>query len=339
MSESPSEHPPTPRDRPSQAPLLPAVHPGLPADPILRRALAAILRNREAGFHFPGNFLRLSFDQVHRAGSRVSLAVGPHNSGPDGQADSATLGVLADLGIATCIRAEVVDEVRLATVSMQLQLFPAPHGTRLEAHSVFEGFVPGVAGRQAVGRVVIRGSGGELVGLGIGGFMVLDLPAGVRVPPMRPATPGEPALLPDPQHGLDPHEQAIYQRAERVLGAPGAGAGSFIRHFWGITTRKTVAGATGRLEATPHVGNRVGHVQGGVLFGFAEETARAALGAPQAWTPTSISASYLRPGEPPAVRAEATTVHQGRTTAAVRVRLFNHDKRQVLEALLAYAAH
>lgn len=321
--------------------MLPAGSPQLPADPVLRRVLAAIARNRVPGFHFPGNLLPMSFDRLDRDDSRIGLPLGPHNTGADGRVDSAALGVLADLAIATPIRAELAREVRLATVSLQVQLFNgAAQGTRLEACSRFEGYVPDAAGLQAIGRTVIRGSGGDLVALGMASFMVLDLPPGQRVPPMLPVPEGEPAWLPDPRT-LEAGEAAIYRRAEAARVAGEGEPGGFIGRFWGMRTRNTATGASGTLEASPHIGNRVGHVQGGVLFGFAEATARAALdgaGGGAGWMPTSVSVSYLRPGEPPAVRSEARIVHRGRTTAALRVRLFTRDRKQVLEALLAYAA-
>jgi acyl-coenzyme A thioesterase PaaI-like protein len=311
--------------------LIPADSPNLPADPILRRALTALARNREPGYHFPGNFLQLSFDRVAAGDSRVSVVVGPHCTGADGRADSATLGVLADLAMAACVRAQVVREVRLATVNMHLQLLAAPHAGSLDAVSRLEGMV---SDRQGVTSVAVH-SGGAPVCVGSAAFMVLDLPAGSRVPPMRPAEAGEPALLPDPRNGLDAVEEGIYRRAEGALASPSADGG-FVRRFWGIETRRSETGATGTMEAGPHVGNRVGHVQGGVLVGFAEETARAALGEGD-WAAASISSTFLRPGEPPVVRGEAQIVHQGRSTAVVVVKLFNHDGRQALQALLTYA--
>jgi len=233
--------------------------------------------------------------------------------------------------MAACVRAEVLRDVRLATVNMHLQLFTAPHAASIDAVSRFEDMV---AGRQGVASVAMRSAGG-LVGLGSAAFMVLDLPEGSRVPPMRPAVLAEPAMLPDPRDGLDAVEQAIYRRAEAALAEPSV-EGGFVRRFWGIETRKSETGATGTMAAGPHVGNRVGHVQGGLLVGFAEETARAAL-AEGDWAPTSISSTFLRPGEPPAVRGEAQVVHQGRSTAVVAVKLFNPDGRQALQAMLTYA--
>jgi uncharacterized protein (TIGR00369 family) len=318
--------------------MIPADSPTLPSDLILRRILVAILRNREPGFHFPGNFLQLSFDQVSVDESRVSLRVGSHNTARDGQVDSATLGILADLATATAVRAEHPGDVRLATVSLQLQLFHAPHGDKLIARSTFEGFVNGVGGKQGVARVVIHGSCGKLVGLGTGAFMVLPFPAGQRVPPLRPASLVEPTFLPNPQNGLDAGEGEIYKRVQRLVKEPNGD--SFIRRFWGIRSRRSGSGAIGLLKVTPHVGNRVGHVQGGVLIGFAEDTARSALELTkdESWIPTAIAATFLRPGMPPSVRAQATIVHKGRSTASVRVSLFNKDRQRVLDALLSYSS-
>ncbi|GAA4341046.1 hypothetical protein GCM10023144_41320 [Pigmentiphaga soli] len=313
--------------------MLPADSPLLPSSPVLRRMLAGIARNREPGFHFPGNYAGLSFDRVASGDSLTSAPVMPFDADADGRLDGFIFAMLADLALATCVRAEVVTEVRLATVNMHLQLFDVPHGDRLEAHSAFESYVPGAAGRQAVSRTTIRGAGGEVAALGTASFMVLDLPPGRRVPPMRPLPAGEPALLPDPL-ALAEDEAAIYRRAQAALKiSDGAG---FIHRFWGHRVRRNASGASGTLMATPHVGNRMGHVQGGIQVGFAEATARAALEGH--WMPTSISACFLRPGEPPAVRAEARIAHRGRTTAVVRVRLFNHDRKQVLDAQFAYAA-
>ena len=55
----------------------------------------------------------------------------------------------------------------------------------------------------------------------------------------------------------------------------------------------------------PHIGNRVGHVQGGLTLTFAQATARAAL--PQDWLLNGITAGYVSPGE-----GKRLTYHQPR---------------------------
>ena len=51
-----------------------------PEERIRRRVLRAIALNRTPGFHFPGNFIDLSFDRVARSEStRVSYETGDQN--------------------------------------------------------------------------------------------------------------------------------------------------------------------------------------------------------------------------------------------------------------------
>ncbi len=58
-----------------------------------------------------------------------------------------------------------------------------------------------------------------------------------------------------------------------------------------------------------HVGNRVGHVQGGLLVGLGATTARAAL--PAEWTLASVTCAFVSPGEGEELTAIATIQHQG----------------------------
>ena len=54
----------------------------------------------------------------------------------------------------------------------------------------------------------------------------------------------------------------------------------FIRHFWGFLPQAARNAASCVMPVGPHVGNRVGYVQGGVLLGLAAVTATAALPKP-----------------------------------------------------------
>ncbi len=148
-------------------------------DPILQRALRAIRRRREHGFHFAGNFLAVSFDRVTVDDSLVSMRA--DSSGRDGAIDGTALGVLADLALAAPVRAALPADTRLATVNMQLQLTGAPCDAPVTARSSFHGYIDGAAGRQAISRVTLHGAGRE-IGLGTATFMVLDLPPGTPIP-------------------------------------------------------------------------------------------------------------------------------------------------------------
>ena len=115
----------------------------------------------------------------------------------------------------------------------------------------------------------------------------------------------------------------ILRRADRTLAAPGA----FIRNFWG-------GGAS--LENGLHVGNRVGHAQGGLLVAMAAASASGAL--PAGWQLSGMTSLYVRPGEGARLDAKSTVIHQGRLTAVVRTRITGRKRRRVLEVASTHCA-
>ena len=84
-----------------------------------------------------------------------------------------------------------------------------------------------------------------------------------------------------------------------------------------------------------HVGNRVGHAQGGVLMGLAASTAATALG--REWSLASIGASFTSPGEGDVLEATASVIHRGRWTAVVRTQVIGFEGRRVLEVITNHA--
>jgi acyl-coenzyme A thioesterase PaaI-like protein len=300
--------------------------------PVLQRALRAIRRGREHGFHFPGNFLAISFDRVDVANSLVSMQgdCGRKDGGVDGTA----LGIFADLALAASVRAALPNDTRLATVNMQLQLTGAPCQGPLTAESSFHGYIHGAAGRQAISRVTLYG-GGQEIALGTATFMVLDLPPGTPIPFLAPVDPGmDQSPLLNPDTDLRKDERTLYDHVRMALADSGAG-GDFADLLWGFRTRPHKDGASGTLANGAHIANRVGHVQGGVLLGFAQATARAAL--PTDWTLSSVTATYVSPGEGSELKAEAQVVHRGRTTAVTRVAVATEEGRRVLEVLATHS--
>lgn len=301
-------------------------------DPILQRVLRAIRRRREHGFHFAGNFLAVSFDRVTVDDSLVSMKAECHAR--DGAIDGTALGVLADLALAAPIRAALPADTRLATVNMQLQLTGAPCHAPVTARSSFHGFLHGAAGRQAVSRVTLHGAGRE-IGLGTATFMVLDLPPGIPIPFLTPVDPAldETPLL-DPDTDLDGDERALFDYVRMALD-DSRPANDFTQRLWGYRAHAREGGASGALANGPHIANRVGHVQGGVLLGFAQATAQAAL--PADWGLSSITATYVSPGEGDELKAEADVAHRGRTTAVTRVTITTGQGRRVLEVLATHS--
>ncbi|WP_454689309.1 acyl-CoA thioesterase domain-containing protein [Achromobacter aloeverae] len=306
-----------------------------PADhPILRRVLHAIHLGRAQGFHFPSNFLAISFDHVAPAGSVTTLKGAPLRA--DGGVDPVGLDVLADLALAASVRSALQQAVRLATVNLQLQFTGAACDGPLRAVSHFHGFLRDTAGQQAVASVSVR-SGEREIALGSGTFMVLDLPPGARVPVLSAIEPPAEAdwaglALPAPG-GLEESEAAIYAQALKALRT--GGMENFSEAFWGFRTRASAQGASGTLRNGAHLGNRVGHVQGGVLLAFAQATAQAAL--PGDWPVSSVTAGFVSPGEGEQLRARSRIMHRGRTTAVVRTEITGVDRRRVLEVMTTHS--
>jgi len=296
-------------------------------DAIRARVLRGIALNRTPGLHFPGNFLDVSFDRVARDGSRLSLDPGPWCTDAAGEADFGATALLADLALGSCVRAQLTREVRVATVSLALQFTGAPRTGRLEAHGEFQGFFAGGAGRLGLGRVTVAGSAGQVCH-GTGGFMVLRPPPGVTLHPVplrnRKSAP-PPALA---EADLSASERGIVERADAAFAA----GGRFIGHFWSLHARQGRAA----LANGPHVGNRVGHAQGGILLALAAAAASSALRG--RFRLSGLSAYYISPGDAKTLRAASEILHQGRLTAVVRTRVTGARRRTVLEVVTTHVA-
>ena len=290
--------------------------------------LRGIALNRTPGFHFAGNFLGVELLEVG-ARTRVAMEGGPHAAEADGQAHLAGVFMVADIALAASIRAQLSPETRLATVSMHLQMNGAPVRGTVEGHGEFAGFAAESASKLGLGRVALT-AGGQQVGFGHGAFMALDPPPGVTMHPVQPKRARD--VEPPAEDTLDAAERGILQRADAALSG---GKASFISRFLGIEPRQTDRGASCRMRNGAHVGNRVGHAQGGILMGLAGATAAATLG-PE-WTLASIAASFTSPGEGESLEAMASVIHRGRFTAVVRTEVIASGGRRVLEVTTNHA--
>lgn len=298
---------------------------------IRARVLRGIALNRTPGLHFPANFLGIAFEHVTRRATRLELEPGPWCRDAAGEIDFGAFAILADLALGAVIRANLARHARLGTVAMSLQFTGAPRLGRLRAAGAFHGFFRGSTGRLGASSVAVRGEHGLLC-FGTGTFMALDPPAHLKLHPVphRARRAPEPRLLRESE--LDAAERAILRRADAAL----RGKRDFISAFWGIHARGARGGGKGSLHNGLHVGNRVGHAQGGILIAFAAQTAAAALG--KGWSLSGVSAAYVRPGQGPRLRASSRIVHQGGLTAVVRTDIDGEGGRRVLEVLTTHNA-
>jgi acyl-coenzyme A thioesterase PaaI-like protein len=311
----------------------PGIAPAAKNSDILARVLRGIALNREPGWHFAGNFLEISFDRVDPADTRISLATGSHCRDLEGHANIGAVAMLADMALACSIRATLSPESRLATVGMHLQFNGTPAQGHLEASGRFQGFVPEAKGRLGLADVMLAGDAGAVC-FGSGSFMALDAPPGVALYPLPMRNAKSAPIAPLDPGALRDDEREVLRRAGKALAT--LKHGDFLSHFWGYEPVPAPGGSRCVFANGAHVGNRVGHAQGGILMGLAAVTAQAAL--PPSWRLSALTACFVSPGVGARLRARSKVVHRGRFTAVVRTEITGPARKRVLEVLSTHAA-
>lgn len=304
------------------------------AGQIRARVLRAIAGNRNPGLHFPGYFLDIDWRKVAGDSVRVAIAGGPHCQDADGTVNIAALAILADTAFGTTARLGLAPGARLATIHMQIQFTGAPATGELSAEGRLLGFTEETALRQALSSAVLSANG-RTVCHASGEFVALDAPPGVTLAPLPWQHAEPPPIVPVAERDLQAHERAILAACDAAL-AKASPHHSFVQHFWGGVPRRTAAGAANRVAIGPHIGNRVGHVQGGILLGIAATNACAA--APAAMMLSNVSACYISPGRGKALAVKSRVVHAGRSIAVVRTEIKTAAGERVLEAVSHHVA-
>ena len=239
--------------------------------------------------------------------------------------------MFADFALANCMRATLEPHQRLATVSMTIELTGAARTGRIEALSRFHGFVREGKGRIGKSNVVVKNEA-DVICVGTGSFMALDPPADVKLHPVRHRKRHDPPVVLVPETDFTAEEKKVLQRADAALEDPRP---SFIERFWGFLPQRTAHGASCKAPNGPHLGNRVGHAQGGVMLGLAATTAACVL--PPSWRLSAISGWFLRPGQGSELHARAAIVHQGRLTALARTQVADPEGAAVIEVMTTHA--
>lgn len=301
---------------------------------IRRRTLAALAGNRAPGFHFAGYFLELEWPRIGEHDVVQTMAAAEHCLDADGSVSPAALGVAIDGALASAARLGTEAGGRLATVNLSLQYTGHAVSGLVSAEATLEAFSEGAAVSQALTRCVLS-SGGRAVCYASGTFVPLPSPRGVTLAPLpwqqkdvqRPAPLGTDELT--------ERERAVVDAADYALARADSRHG-FIQRFWGLLPKTASGGASCRVPITPQIGNRVGHVQGGILLGLAQATASAAV--PRHPAVSTISAWYISPGQGEALRVSSKVVHAGRSFAVVKTEIRNADRALVLEAMSNHAS-
>jgi len=179
-------------------------------------------------------------------------------------------------------------------------------------------------------------AGDKLIAYGTGAFMVLPAPGDLVLHPIAWIDQKPPEHIELDLATLNDDEKWIIDHAEKSLHKSTVRGGGFLNHFLGFHPQPGERSAYCELVNGPHIGNRVGHVQGGITLGLAMVTANASLS--NHWKLTGVTASYISPGEGATISARSTVVHRGRLTAVVHTEVLSSNGRKVLEVMTTHAS-
>jgi acyl-coenzyme A thioesterase PaaI-like protein len=301
---------------------------------IRRQVSLALAANRAPGFHYPGFLLGLTWPRIGESELEEVMPDTPQARNVDGSINLAAFCVLLDTALATASRLKAGSGVRQATVHLHAQFTGVPLRGELQARARFDGYAPAAATRQSLTSGTFY-AGGAPVCHASGTFIVLPPPPGVNLGPLPWQRTGDAPMSPIAPDELKPEERAVMGACKSAL-RRAAREHAFIEHFWGALPVATADGARCTVKIGTQHGNRVGHVQGGLLFGLGAITASAA--APNHPQLSAIAAWYISPGQGPALRIRSRRIHEGRSFAAVRTEIRNADGSRVLEVVSHHAA-
>lgn len=304
------------------------------ADKLIRRQVQlALAANRTPGYHYPGYLLGCHWPRIGEDDLDAAMPDSPLARNVDGTASLAGFCVLLDVALATASRLKIERGARQATVHLHAQFTGAPLRGELKTHARMGGYTTGAEARQSLTTGTVY-AGDVPVCHASGTFIQLPPPPGVVLGPLpwqQDAAPPA-ALRPDE---LKPDEKEILKACRRSLRRAG-NQRAFIEHFWGALPVQTGSGSRCTVKIGPQHGNRVGHVQGGLLLGLAAITACAAT--PQHPQLSAIASWYISPGQGRALKITSRRFHEGRSFAAVRTEIRNADGTRVLEVVSHHAA-
>lgn len=284
-------------------------------DAVLARALRAVGRMRALGLHFYGHFIGVTGQLPSVGRARLTLEGEPSGVGA-AAVSPAALATLADLALSATVRSKVAPGARLGTVTLALQHPPGDMAGPIVADASVLQVEDGFGTAQCTLQ-----SADVAIGAGQASFALLPAPVGkaLRLTPWEQRDP--PAVVVPALDDLNEREAAAVIAA-RAAGQRAAVHGTAVsQELLAFRWRASPEGrSSGTLEIGPELDNRVGHVQGGVLYGAAAAVAIQALEAPEAALADGYY-QFLRPADGLILSGEGAVIRGGRRAAFVEARL------------------
>lgn len=303
---------------------------GRDAELIRERVLCALEAIRTPGFHFPGYFLDIHWPEVTPDRSRLLMPDGPHLQNAAGEVDLLAICVLADVAVGTAARAADRTTERLSTIHLQLQFTGAARRGDIGAEARLLGSAQGTALQQRFAAATLLARDMP-IGYVTGEFVALETPSNVTLGPLPWQRGSQACDRAADEATLTDAERDVLRFCDEQLVA---GDRAFLERFWSAPPGQQADNEV-RVATGVHMGNRVSHVQGGLLVGLAARVASTA--APPGMGLSNISAWYVSPGRG-TLRVRAEILHGGRNTALVRCVIVTDGGQTVLEAVTQHVA-
>ena len=303
---------------------------------LYRRVERSILICRETGLAFPSIFMGATGHALGDDGAVLRCGDEPLFRGGNGDLNWCAFCGLLDTLLGTPSDMKTGPNLRPATAHINLLMTGAPLRGDMAVETHFLGFSETARVRQALVGGTVR-CGGAVAAHATSAHVLLTPPGG-RERAMWPwppegYTPGLPVPSPWDDQALDSLRACEQAEAAHMP------TETFIDHFWCGVPQAAAGKAQLRFKTAPHLGNRAGQVQGGLLLGVAAHVASAAVNAGATLTRLSnISAWFLSPAADAQIDVVAHVTKPGRSLTMVSTRITDSSGKQVLEAVSQHVA-
>jgi len=280
-----------------------------PAPIATRRALKAVARHRAMGLHFLGHYLGIE-GVPDQADETARLLLPDRESGE--QVTDVGLGVFVDLAMGQAVRTRLARGMRLATSSLVMHVAPGRIERPIEVQADVEWLEDRENGGSAAVHFTVTATDGSTVATGSGSFVTIPADSGqnVAIVDWSKAAPVEQADRAE----LTPHEEAAVSAVESAAPSGATTFDGLLDLTWGAVEGDTL---TGELLVGPQHDNRVGDLQGGLVYGIGATAARRLFGGRRRIIDGQVL--YLRPVGHGPLTIAATVLRPGRRMSFVRV--------------------
>lgn len=285
------------------------------------QVLRALHAARTPGWMFPAHLLDLHFVQpVSAEGAVACLHIGPYCAEASGCVSKAAMAVLADVSMAAAVRGHMGHSVRIATMSLRLSFHQQPRQGLLHAVAQVRFMPKDLAMDVAVVTLNMETNAGELCCVGEGTFAVLDNKQGTANHPLPTESTLTGALT---LEALTEAERAVWERALQSEARASASCSS-LEYFWGLKqVEPAVIPVQRQVRIGKHNGNRVGHLQGGIVLGVLADACINLCNGLQELV--DISVQYLEPVAGSHTCVQVTPLRMGRNASLLQAQLVDAD--------------